>query len=373
MKIVITGARGFVGQNVKMFLERSTLDANVIGLSHSDDELTVQRALEHVDVVIHTAGVNRPDQDDEFISGNVHYAESIFKRATESSSCKRFILLSSAQATQDNEYGKSKLLAEDCLKDLAISKDVSLDIYRLPGVFGKWSRPNYNSVVSTFCHNISRGISIQIRDASYALNIVYIDDVVRQFYALIQEKYEAGTHYREVDPIHSISLGSLADLLQMFKSSRETLEIARFNDPLIKKLYTTYLSYLPKDSFNYKLLERKDNRGKLAELIKGEQFGQIFISTTNPGITRGNHFHHLKVEKFCVMEGEAKVHFRDVRGEDHFTYDVSGEEWEVIDIPPGYLHSLENSGDSKMICLFWANEPFDMENPDTYYEPVIKE
>jgi len=250
-------------------------------------------------------------------------------------------------------------------------KDVKIYIYRFPNVFGKWCRPNYNSVVATFCHNISHGLDILISGVNKKLELVYVDDVVAEFLnVLSQEREDKGEYYHKIERTFKITLGELAEKIYQLKDVRKTLVVPDLSDDFMKCLHATYLSYLDKDDFSYKLDLKTDQRGALAELIKSEQFGQIFVSTSHKGIIRGNHYHNTKVEKFCVLKGKAVIKLRHIFEDEVLSYYVSGEQIEVIDIPPGYTHSIENLGNDEMIVLFWANQIFDPNKTDTYFEEV---
>ena len=283
------------------------------------------------------------------------------------------ICSSSTQAESENAYGKSKLSGEAALQDYSDKTGAPVHIFRLPNVFGKWSRPDYNTVVATFCHNISRGLPVRVSDPDVLITFAYVDDVVARFTSLVMDETSAESEITGVlkfQPAHSITLGALHDLIISFKESRENLMLANFSDPLTKYLYSTYLSFLERDDFSYPANVKTDDRGWLFELIKSETAGQMFVSSTKPGITRGNHYHDTKVEKFCVVKGQGVIRFRHVLEEGVFDYAVSDQAIQIVDIPPGYTHSIENTGDEEMVTLFWANEIFEPERMDTYFEAV---
>jgi UDP-2-acetamido-2,6-beta-L-arabino-hexul-4-ose reductase len=280
------------------------------------------------------------------------------------------VLSSSIQAELDNPYGVSKRGAEQAVSQYAEQCGAQAIIYRLTNVFGKWCRPNYNSVVATFCYNIARGLPITISDRARGLDLIHVDDVVAAFVGELDTIASGSVIYKDIKPTYHVLLGQLADLLTVFRRMRQNLMIPNFGDVFTHKLYGTYLSYLEPDDFAYKLEQRCDPRGCLAEFVKAEPFGQIFVSRTLPGITRGNHYHHVKTEKFLVLEGEAVVRFRHIEGGEMIEYPVQGTEFKVVDIPPGYTHSIENVGDGELITLFWASEIFDPSRPDTVYEEV---
>lgn len=374
MKVLITGVHGFVGKNLAAYLHRqqdSHIEVLGFDVEHGDADLT--RFLREADFVFHLAGVNRPESDDEFRRGNVDLTSRICAQLLAEKRPLPLILTSSIQATQDNPYGISKRNAEEVVKAYSEKSGAYVGVYRLPNIFGKWCRPNYNSVVATFCHNIARDLPITISDRSNKLNLVHIDDVVHAFSSELTADPKTGFSYQNVAPVHSTTLGELADLLLAFRKSRRDLRVPEFDNPFTYKLYGTFLSYLDPGDFAYDLQQRCDPRGCLAEFVKQPSFGQIFVSRTVPGITRGNHYHDSKTEKFLVLEGEAVVRFRSILDDEVIEYPVSGRDFRVIDIPPGYTHSIENVGSGELITLFWASEIFDANSPDTYFIPVQEE
>ena len=373
MKTLVTGAKGFIGKNLVVALRRAGTEVAGIDVDSSSDGLLAGAV--GANVVYHLAGVNRPEHEVEFQTGNVGSLEALFSAidhcATTAPGAARplIVLSSSTQAEQDNPYGRSKLAAEKALQDYSIRTGTPAVIYRLPGVFGKWCRPNYNSVVATFCHNIARGRPIAISDPNNGLELVYIDEVVAAFIMALSTPAQ-GIEFREVKPTFKLTLGELAKRIQSFKQSRQTLQVPDFANPFYKRLYATYLSYLEPEDLAYSLPVRADARGELAEFLKQPHFGQLFISRTRPGITRGNHYHHTKSEKFLVVEGEAVIRFRQIGGEDIIEHRVCGSDFKPVDIPPGYTHHIENVGAGDLITLFWASEMFDADKPDTYFESV---
>ncbi|MEG3030459.1 MAG: capsular polysaccharide biosynthesis protein CapF, partial [Oscillospiraceae bacterium] len=277
------------------------------------------------------------------------------------------VVSSSVQALLDNDYGKSKKLGED----LFLQNEANhAFIFRLYGVFGKWSRPNYNTVVATFCYNTAHGIPLQVSDPSYELTLCYIDDVVAKFVYMMEnhESFKAG--FYEIDTLHKITLGQLAKTFAAFGENRKTLVMPDMSSLLTQRLYGTYLSYLEKEDFAYALKKNEDPRGWLAEFIKSDSFGQIFISTSKPGIVRGNHWHHTKVEKFFVIKGKAEIAFRNISNNECCTYTVCGDTPTVVDIPTGCTHYIKNIGEDDLITLFWTDQLFNKELPDTYYTEV---
>jgi UDP-2-acetamido-2,6-beta-L-arabino-hexul-4-ose reductase len=328
-------------------------------------------------VVYHLAGVNRSDDDAQFVTGNVGSLEAVFAALDTNSERQRgshplLVLSSSAQASRDTAYGRSKLAAEGALAAFCERLGASGVIYRLPGVFGKWCRPHYNSVVATFCHNAARGLPISIFDPAKVIELVHVDDVIRQFMTHLEGDTPATTRMLDVRPTFKTTVEGLAERIQGFRRMRETLLVPDVGDPFVRRLLGTYTSYLPAESLAYSLARRTDARGTLAELLKAPSFGQIFVSRTLPGVTRGNHYHDLKIEKFCVLDGHAVVRFRDVLGDDVVEHAVSGAEFKVVDIPPGMTHSIENVGSTELVVLFWASEIFDVGAPDTHPVEVLR-
>lgn len=373
MKVLVTGARGFIGKNLVVALRRRRIDVAEVELDSPPQVL--REGVRGASLVYHLAGVNRPQREEDFVLGNVGSVESMtaavqkWLRDEPGARPPVLVLTSSSQAVLDNPYGRSKLAAEHCLEEFSNLVGAPAVIYRLPGVFGKWCRPDYNSVVATFCHRIARDLPITVSDPDRVVELVYIDDVVAELATWIDRRPQ-GVARGEVGPTFKITLGELAERLRAFRASRSTLEAPDTSDPFIRRLLGTYTSYLPATDLIYALQQRSDDRGTLAELLKSPHFGQIFISRTRPGITRGHHYHDTKVEKFAVVEGEAVVRFRSILGDEVFEYSVTGPEFRVLDIPPGYTHSITNVGNSDLVVLFWASEPFDAKRPDTFPEEV---
>lgn len=408
MNILVTGSNGFIGKNLITCLEqRPDVQVMTFNQEHSLADLAAHLAT--ADLIYHLAGVNRPQSVEEFHAGNVGLTAQMADLLLQAGQATPIVLSSSIQAELDNPYGVSKRQAEQILADYSARSGVAVVIFRLSNIFGKWCQPNYNSVVATFCHNIAHDLPITISDPSREIPLVHADDVVRAFLeageGVSRQKTEirgqtqsASEHsrpfiihhssliipksvsYYEATPIYTITLGRLAELIRSFRTSRQTLSTPDLSDPFIHKLYGTFLSYLAPDDFAYDLAQRTDPRGSLAEFIKSPAFGQIFVSRTKPGVTRGNHFHHTKTEKFLVLEGEAIIRFRDIREQrskvrsqksEVIEYRVSGKDFRVVDIPTGYTHSIENVGETELVTLFWASEVFDPERPDTCFLSVL--
>ncbi len=371
MNILVTGSNGFIGKNLIVWLEQRP-DVRVLGFDqeHSLQELDERLAM--ADLVYHLAGVNRPQSVEEFRTGNVDLTAHICDRLVLGGRPVSIVLSSSIQAKLDNPYGVSKRQAEEVVERYAQQNGARVLIYRLHNVFGKWCRPNYNSVVATFCHNIAHDLPITISDPARELELVYVDDVVETFVTEIGKQQPESTkaEIREVTPTYRVSLAQLAALIRSFRESRRTLQVHNLDDEFTHKLYGTYLSYLAEDDFAYNLEKRCDPRGCLAEFVKSAPFGQIFVSRTKPGVTRGNHYHHTKTEKFLVLEGKAVIRFRHLQNNEVIEYPVRGEDFRVLDIPTGYTHSIENVGEGELVTLFWASEIFDPTQPDTIHEEV---
>jgi UDP-2-acetamido-2,6-beta-L-arabino-hexul-4-ose reductase len=371
MKIVVTGGGGFIGKNLLVHL-RFRGYSQITIVERSDDRDNVAAKLRHADYVFHLAGVNRPSDPGEFETVNHELTSFLIQTLESFGRPYCFIYASSTQAALANPYGESKAKAERSI-ETSIQKGTAF-IYRLPGVFGKWCKPNYNSVVATFCYQMARDLPVQVSDPAHRLTLVYVDDVVQDFLNRLGETDlpEGQVFRRQIEPVHEIKLEELLVEITKFKESRKNLVLPEIGDPLTKKLYTTWLSYLPEDAFSYGMELKRDDRGWLFELLKTKDAGQIFISKTLPGITRGNHFHHTKTEKFVVIQGDGLIRFRKVipEGQEIIEYRVSGNKPEVVDIPPGYTHSITNTGSGEMLTLFWANEIFEPERSDTYFVNV---
>jgi UDP-2-acetamido-2,6-beta-L-arabino-hexul-4-ose reductase len=375
MNTVVTGAKGFIGKNLVVALQRARVEVAEIDSDSPPDALPA--ALRGANVVFHLAGVNRPEQESDFFTGNVGSLDVLFAAlhelpATGLRALRPLIVLSSStQASDDSPYGRSKLAAERALEGYAAHTGTPAAIYRLPGVFGKWCRPDYNSVVATFCHNVARDLPITISDPARVVELVHIDDIVAQFITHLED-HALGVTRGEVRPTFTVSLGGLAERIRGFRAMRHTVLVADASDPFTRRLLGTYTSYLPPGDLAYPLQQRTDARGTLAELLKSPCSGQVFVSRTNPGFTRGNHYHDIKVEKFCVLEGDAIIRFRPVLGDEVTEHRVSGTDFKVVDIPPGMTHSIQNVGSAELIVLFWASEILDPQRPDAHYLEVLR-
>jgi UDP-2-acetamido-2,6-beta-L-arabino-hexul-4-ose reductase len=363
--VLVTGSAGFIGKHVVEALRRRP-DTRVVEYDLNTPAGNLELGLGEADLVIHLAGVNRPQSVAEFQAGNAGFTQEICAKLRRLGRTPTIAISSSIQAELENPYGLSKRAAEVALAEWAGSTGARVIVFRLKNVFGKWCHPNYNSVTATFCHNIAHDLPITISDLNGKLELVYIDDVVAAFVGCLDDAVASGYEQRGVEPSYRIALGKLADTVRSFRESRRSLVMPSFEDEFTRRLYATYLSYLDSGEFAYRLEPKADTRGALAEFMKSAQFGQIFVSRTKPGITRGNHYHHTKTEKFLVVEGEAIVRFRSILGGGVSEHPVSGHEFKVVDIPPGYAHSIENVGAGELVTLFWASEIFDPGSPDVY-------
>lgn len=369
MKILITGARGFIGKNLLAELKNKEYkDINEYDMD-TDPSLLDQYCKE-ADFVFHLAGVNRPKETSEFMEGNFGFTSTLLDTLKKHNNNCPIMISSSIQAKLDNPYGQSKKAGEDLIFAYGKETDAEVLVYRFPNVFGKWCRPNYNSAVATFCNNIANDLPIQVNDESYVMNLVYIDDVVAELINALEGKGNRAGEFCEVSIVHTITLGEIVNLLHSFKESRQNITISDMSDEFAKKLYSTYLSYLPTDKFSYPLTMHSDHRGSFTEFIRTPERGQVSVNVSKPGITKGDHWHHTKNEKFLVVSGKGVIRFRKIDSDDIIEYFVSSDKMEVVDIPTGYTHNIENLGDTDMVTVMWVNECFDPDKPDTYYLEV---
>ena len=368
MRILVTGAKGFVGRNVLANFKLHK-DFDLLPYDLDTGEELLEKWAKECDFVIHLAGINRPVSEDEFAKGNTDFTAKLLELLKDNP--VPVAMTSSIQAALDNPYGVSKLGAEQHLFRYSEDNNVPVYIWRMPNIFGKWCRPNYNSAVATFCNNIARDMEVFVSDPNRMMNLIYIDDVVSLLYkAVIGQVTPQDDGFCNPEPIYQITLGEIVSTIREFHACRNTLLLNDLSG-VRKCLYSTYLSYLPEDQFSYKLVDHSDNRGAFSEFFKTNGTGQFSVSTTVPGITRGNHWHNTKVEKFLVVAGEADLSFRKIGTEEVIRYHVTSDVPEVVDIPVGYTHNITNtSKDETLVTLIWANELFDPDNPDTFYEEV---
>jgi len=369
MNILITGAEGFVGKNLREWLRLGRPDDKIISCDINNQE-DLAKYCGKADFVFHLAGVNRPADISEFETGNSALTKMLLTHCSEGKK-PPVLVSSSTQAIMDNPYGKSKKAAEAAAFAYQEQTGSPAYVFRLPGVFGKWCRPDYNSVVATFCHKIAHNQPIDIRDPDFELNLVYIDDVCQAFLAVLDGNAIKNENICVVEPVHSIKLGVLAEILRSFRHGRENLNIADMSNPLKRKLYSTYLSYLT--DFSYPLVSHSDERGSFTEFFKTDGYGQISVNVAKPGVTKGNHWHHTKTEKFLVVSGQGVIRLRKILEKNIIEYPVNGDVLRVVDIPPGYVHSIVNTGSSDLVTVIWASDVFDPLNPDTFFEKVQPE
>jgi UDP-2-acetamido-2,6-beta-L-arabino-hexul-4-ose reductase len=375
MKVLITGANGFVGKNLQLHLaERS--DVQVVCFTRSDDLAQLSVMIQDVDFVFHLAGVNRPLHPAEFVLGNTVLTQALCKvvsTVAETTGKKvPVVYTSSTQAAEENAYGNSKRGAEDALFEMQRSHGVPVHVFRLPNVFGKWCMPNYNSAVATFCHNIARGLPIQVNDPAASVTLVYVDDVINRFVQLMDGADAAvgPDGFATVVPQFTTTVGELAGQIQAFKDSRETLMTERVGIGLVRALYATYVSYLPVELFAYTVPQHSDPRGVFVEMLKTPDCGQFSYFTARPGITRGGHYHHSKTEKFLVIKGQARFKFRHMQTGQSHELATNGDKPEVVETVPGWTHDITNIGSGEMVVMLWANEVFNRTQPDTFACPL---
>jgi UDP-2-acetamido-2,6-beta-L-arabino-hexul-4-ose reductase len=368
MKILITGANGFVGKNLIAELRNQGFN-DLLEYDIDSDPVLLDKYARECQFIFHLAGVNRPENQEDFMTGNFGFSSQLLDTLKKYDNKSPILITSSTQAALDNPYGKSKKAGEDLIFQYGKENDVEVFVYRLPNVFGKWCRPNYNSAVATFCNNIANDLPIQVNDPNVQMNLVYIDDVIFSFIDKLKNSTSTN-EYQEVQPVHSVKLDEIVSLIHSFKESRENLLVPDMSDAFTKKLYSTYLSYLPKDKFSYPLKMNVDNRGSFTEFLKSNERGQVSVNISKPHITKGNHWHHTKNEKFLVVSGSGVIRFRKIDSDEIIEYFVSGEKLKVVDIPVGYTHNIENLGDTDMVTIMWVNEIFDKEYPDTFFLEV---
>ena len=382
MNILVTGANGFVGRNLVSQLENIASgkarnyaiageELHVLCYDVDSDPAALEEYCRQADFVFNLAGVNRPQDPSEFMKGNFGFASLLLDTLKKCGNTCPVMISSSTQAALDNPYGESKRAGEELLFEYGRETGAKVLVYRFPNVFGKWCRPNYNSAVATFCHNIAHGLPIRVNDPSVVMHLVYIDDVVDELIgALSGDEHRAGA-FCEVPVVHEITLGGIVDLLYSFRDMQQDLEVPDLGDAFAKKLYSTYLSYLPKERFCYPLKMNVDNRGSFTEIIRTPDRGQFSVNISKPGITKGEHWHHTKNEKFVVVSGHGLVQLRKIGTDEVINFEVSGEKMEVVEMIPGYTHNIINLSDTEdLVTFMWANEAFNPERPDTYFEPV---
>jgi UDP-2-acetamido-2,6-beta-L-arabino-hexul-4-ose reductase len=371
MKVLVTGAKGFIGQNLCLALRQRGHEVFEYDLGSTDDELKAY--LVGCDFIVHLAGVNRPLNPQEFVDGNVNFTKKLLDYMELLKCAAPLIFSSSTQAELDNPYGASKKMAEDEIFAFSKAHNHPVYVFRLYNAFGKWCRPNYNSVIATFCYNTAHNIPLQVNEAAPAINFVYIDDICDSFISIIEKRPMPTDAIIYAEPHYSVTLREIVDALAGFKKSRENLEIPNLKPGFFKDLYSTYLSYLDETDFAYSLNTHADQRGSFTEMFKTGEYGQVSVNIGKPGIVKGNHYHMSKNEKYVVVQGTCAIKFRKVGTDKVITYTCSGKDMKVVDIPPGYTHSITNIGTEDSITIMWANEPYDPNHPDTIYLPVEQE
>jgi len=371
MKILVTGAKGFIGKNICLILREKGHDVFEYDLGCTDDQLI--QFVKDSDFIVHLAGINRPLNPQEFIDGNVNFTKKLLDLLDQYGHKAPIIFSSSTQAALDNPYGKSKKMAEDQFFVFSKETNTPVYIYRLNNVFGKWCRPNYNSVIATWCYNAANNLPLQINQLAPAIDFVYIDDVIDEFLRVIENQPKSTGEIMHVEPHYTEKLEDIAAALDTFKKSRDNEIIPELKEGFYKKLYSTYLSYLPENKFSYDLLMHKDVRGSFTEAFKTSTYGQISVNISKPGITKGNHYHMSKNEKYLVVTGTCLIKLRKVTDDKVISYKCDGKNLKVVDIPPGYTHNITNVGNEDSVTIMWANELYDPEHPDTYFLPVERE
>jgi UDP-2-acetamido-2,6-beta-L-arabino-hexul-4-ose reductase len=370
--ILVTGANGFIGKNLVVHLNELK-NVTVSTFERGDDAERLRQLLAKADAVVHLAGENRPVNEDAFLKVNFGLTSSLCGAIeSEYAATGRHVpllLASSTQVEHENPYGRSKLLAEEAVQALAKKTGNPCVIFRLPGVFGKWCKPNYNSVVATFCYNLARNLPIQINDSSANLRLVYIDDVVAAMLAAIEAPIP-GYVFATVASEYTVTVGDLAKQILNFSECRRTLIIERVGASLVRALYATYVSYLPNEKFSYEIQEYADSRGIFVEMLKTADSGQFSYFTARPGVTRGGHYHHTKTEKFLVVQGEGLFRFRHLLTNELFEIQTSGNQPTIVDTIPGWVHEIKNTGKSELLVIVWANENFNKHAPDTIANKV---
>lgn len=368
-KVLVTGANGFVGKNLVAELKNKGYEELYL-FSRDNSFEDLERFTKDCDFVFHLAGVNRPLNESEFMEGNQGLTSKLLQLLIKNDNKAPVLITSSIQAEKDNPYGKSKKAGEEELLTYSKETGTNAFVYRLPNLFGKWSKPNYNTVVATYCHNIARELDIQVDNPEALLELAYIDDVIEEFLKALTGNPTIEENFCVVPVTHKVTLGDLAESIRNFKESRKSLAVPMMSEELTKKLYSTYLSFLPENKFSYDLKMNVDNRGSFTEFLRTPDRGQISVNISKPGITKGNHWHHTKNEKFLVVSGNGLIRFRNIDSEEIIEYNVNGDQLQVVDIPTGYTHSIVNVGETDLVTVMWVNESFNPEKPDTHYLEV---
>lgn len=371
MKILVTGAKGFIGKNLIAELRNRKYE-EIYEFDRDTDISLLDFYCSNCDFIFHLAGVQRPKEEKEFMEGNFGFTSILLELLKKYRNTCPIVVSSSIQASLDNPYGKSKKAGEDLMFTYAEETGAKVMIYRFPNVYGKWNKPNYNSAITTFCYNISRNLEIKVNCRDTVMHVVYIDDLFDELISAMEGKGTKSGKFYRVPVEDETTLGHIVDLLYSFKESRNNRSIPNMNNHLERSLYSTYLSYLPEDQFGYLLKMNMNQHSSFTEIIRTLDRGQFSVNISKPGITKGNHWHHTKNEKFLVVSGHCLIQFRKIDSDEIITYDVSGEKLEVVDIPCGYTHSITNIGDTDSVTFMWCNECFDPNHPDTFFLEVKK-
>ncbi len=369
MRVLVTGAQGFIGKNLCLFLRENNY--NVLEVNRDTSKEKIEALLTKSDFIFHLAGVNRPKDEKEFESGNVDLSKFIVNTITKIGKCLPIVLASSTQAEQDNAYGKSKFAAEEVIKSYSKNTGAQIYIYRFPNVFGKWCKPNYNSFVATFCYNILNEIDITINNPNSKVTLLYIDDLCDALIEHLEKDKPSG--FCKVPVEYNTSVGEVAEILKSFKKNRTTLKTEQVGLGLKRALYSTYISYTQPKDFNYSIVSHHDDRGVFCEMLKTQDSGQFSFFTAHPGITRGGHYHNTKNEKFLVIRGEAKFKFENIITGERHQICTSGTKPEIVETIPGWAHDITNIGNNDLIVMLWANEVFEPERPDTFARQLYEE
>ncbi len=366
MKVLVTGSEGFIGKNLSYFLTERGHEVLPYDKGNSIAELP--GLIERSDFIFHLAGINRPLKEEEFFDGNVNLTRALGEACLNGDKKPPLVFASSTQAVLDNPYGRSKKQAEDYLFSLYKEHHYPVYIYRLYNVFGKWCRPSYNSVIATFCYNVSHGLPIQVNEAAGPIDFVHVDGVCKAFVSLLDGNHKGSPDILYPEPHYAVKLGDIASALRRYRDFPSTLWLEEQKPGFWKDLYGVYLSYC--EDFVTPLHPHEDNRGSFTEIFHSSS-GQTSVNIGHPGITKGNHYHHHKHEKYVVLKGECLIRLRKLGAKEVKEIKASGNKLEIIDIVPGYVHSITTLGDEDSITLMWANETFDPKDPDTYFEEVL--
>ena len=369
IKILVTGAKGFIGKNLIAELKNRGY-CNIFEYDVDTSPQKLEEYTRECNFVYHLAGVNRPENEEDFMKGNFGFTSVLLESLKKYNNKSPVLITSSIQADLDNAYGKSKKAGEDLMLSYAKQNDTEVFIYRLTNIFGKWCRPNYNSVIATFCNNIANGLPVMVNNRETELKLCYIDDLVEELINALEGKANRKGKFCEVAINHKATLGKIVELLYSFEKEAECLSVPEVSDEFIKKLHSTYLTYLPENKMKYSLNTHSDSKGSFTEILRTHHCGQFSVNVSRPGVTKGNHWHQTKNEKFAVVSGNGVIRLRKINTDKIISFKVSGDNIEVVNIPAGYTHNISNIGDTDMVTFMWCNECYNSEKPDTYYEEV---